>query len=324
MGESTLDELRRMLADLSEAEKEQGRKDLNELRRKVKEMVFKANVTVKSLRSAADKLDRVWNDCQRAKAMGTSSGIIGGVATLAGGIATLMSAGAASPLLLVGMGFAVAAAGTKLGTGFVESSINSTEIKKAEKDLKETFDCINSVQKTVQLWLDRKEEARLLYVYCLAMHTLQLSDPVTKLLQQAISSVSSIPDVIWHAATKLCMEVSQSCSQAAVQAGAQAAGQAGIQAAEQAGVQAAGQAGKQAAEQAGVQAAGQAGAQAAVSAGGLIICFSIAFLVWGAIDLNFTIRAIIENRGSEAASFLRGKADDLEEVLKEYKSELNN
>ena len=337
MAESTLDAIMRLLADMSEAEKEQGRKDLKELQRKLKKLFLKAHITVKSLRRAADKLDRVFKDCRTARALGNSSGIIGGAFGIFGGIAIMMSAGAATPLLLVGMGFAIGCAGTKLGTGSVEHSINSTEIKKAEKDLEETWECIDSVQEIVQSCLGRKEEARLLFVYCLARHTLKLGDPVTKLLQQAISSVSNIPEVIWHAATKFFAEVGQSSSMAAAQAGTQAAVQAGTQAAVQAGTQAAVQAGTQAAEQAGIQAAGQTGAQvaeqtsvqaageagvqarAALGAGGLIIGMNVAFLVWDAIDLGFTIRDIIENKGSEAASFLREKANDLEEVLKEYK-----
>ena len=152
------------------------------------------------------------------------------------------------------------------------------------------------------------------------MQTLQLSDPVLKLLQQVLSCVTSIPKVFVEAATRLFAEVGQPCAQAAGKAGAQAAGQAGAQAAEQLSVQVSRQVGVEISRQGGVQAGAQAAeqaakeaaAQAAVKAGGLIIAFTIPFLIWDAIDLGFTIRDLLENKGSEAADFLREKADELE------------
>ena len=336
MGDNNLEEiisLQRMFANMSESERQQTREDLEELQGKTKKVTFKVRATAKSFRKAADKLDKVWRDCKMSNAVGNSSGIVGGILTVGGGIATMMTAGTAAPLmLLVGMGFGAAGVGAKLGTGFVESSINTTEIKKAEKDLKETLDCINDVQDTVQWWLNRKEEARLLFIYCLAMQTLQLSDPVLKLLQKVLSCVTSIPKVIVEAATRLFAEVGQPCAQAAGQAGIQAAGQAGAQVAEQLSVQVSRQVGvevsrqggvqvsrqtsvqisRQAGAQAAEQAAKEAAAQAAVKAGGLIIAFTIPFLIWDAIDLGFTIRDLVENKGSEAADFLREKADELE------------
>ena len=414
MGDNNLEEaicLQRMFADLSEFERQQAKEDLEKLQGKTKDVIFKVHVTVKSLRKAADKLDKVWKDCKVAHACGTTAGIVGGLLTIGGGVATIMTMGIAAPVLLVGMGVGAAGAGTNLGTSIAEASINSTEIKKAEKDLKETLDCINDVKNTVQLWLDGKEEARLLYIFCLAMRTLELSDPVIKLLHQVIFHVTSIPAVFVEAATRIFMEVGRPYAKAAGQVGAKAAGQAGAKAARkvgtkvagrigakaagrigakaagqpgakaagqagvqvagqtgvqvaskvsvevtgqaavkvtsqvsaqvtgQAGLQAAGQAGAQAAGQAGVQTAGQAGAQAAGRAGaqaagdlvessakagakagtklagGLIIGVSAFFLVVDAIDLGFTIRDLVEEKGSEAATSLREKADELEQLI---------
>ena len=408
MGDNNLEEmirLQRMFADMSEFEKEQAREDLEEFRGKAKRMIFNVQVTIKSLRKAADKLDEVWKDCKIAHACGTTAGIVGGILTIGGGVATIMTAGIAAPLLLVGMGVGAAGVGTNLGTSIVEASINSNEIKKAEKDLKEAFDCINNVRNNVQLWLDRKEEARLLFIFCLAIQTLGLSDPVIiKLLQQVLLNVTNLPVAIVEAATRVFVEVGRGSAQAAGKAGAQAAGKAAgkvagkaagkagtkaagkagakaagkvgakaagktgakasgraslqftgqttvqttvqvtgqttvqvagqttvqtsmqvtgqtsVQVAGQAGVQTAGQAGAQTAGRAGVQAAGdvaESGAKAGAKAGsklagGLIIGVSIPFLILDAIELGFTIRDIVENKGSEAARFLREKADELE------------
>lgn len=72
--------------------------------------------------------------------------------------------GAALPLLVTGLGFGIGGAVTNLGTSCIEASINSAEIKKAEKLLDETLDSIDVVNKTVQGWLDEKEKARLLII----------------------------------------------------------------------------------------------------------------------------------------------------------------
>lgn len=103
-----------------------------------------------------------------AHAAGSTSSIVGGLFTIGGGIATIMTAGAATPLLLAGVGFGVAGAGTNLGTSIVEAAINSSEIEKPEKDLKETLDCVDNVNRIVQLWLNSKEKAKLLYLCCRA------------------------------------------------------------------------------------------------------------------------------------------------------------
>ncbi|XP_078353024.1 uncharacterized protein LOC144637819 [Oculina patagonica] len=314
MGDSNLEEvisLQRMLADLSESEKQQAKEDLAVLQGKTKNVVFKVHVTAKSLRKAAKKLDEVWKDCKIAHAFGTTAGIVGGVLTIGGGIATIMTLGAAAPLLLVGMGVGAAGAGTNLGTSIVEAAINSNEIKKAEADLKETLECINEVNTTIKLWLDRKEESRLLYIFCLAMQTLELSEPVIKLLQQVILNITSIPAIIVEAATRVFLDVGKAGVKAGGKAGARAAGKAGAKAAGKAGAKAAGKAGAKAAGKA--ESGAKAGAKAGSKlAGGLIIGVSAAFLVWDAIDLGFTIRDLVQDKGSEAASALREKADELE------------
>lgn len=139
-------------------------------------MNSRAKDTVKSIRRVAEKLDKVWKDCKIAHACGTTAGIVGGILTIGGGVATIASSEIAVPLLSIGLGFGLASAVTNLGTSTVEDSISSNETKKAEKDLKETFDSVNNAKKTentVQLWLDRKEKARILFICFLALQSMQ-------------------------------------------------------------------------------------------------------------------------------------------------------
>lgn len=48
-----------------------------------------------------------------------------------------------------------------------------------------------------------------------------------------------------------------------------------------------------------------------------MILVNVAFLMFDALDLGFTIRDIWENKGSEAAKYLREKANELEATMKQ-------
>ena len=169
--------------DLSEAEK-------------WNKMTSRAKDTAKSLRKAAEKLDKVRKDCKIAHACGITAGMLGGVLTIGGGVATVVSPGIAAPLLSIGMGFALAGAVTNLGTSTVEDSIGSTEMKKAEKDLEGTLDSVNKVRKTknnVQLWLDMKEETRL-FICFLALQSMRAGGKLAGGLTIAIAAAFLLLD----------------------------------------------------------------------------------------------------------------------------------
>ena len=109
--------------------------------------------------------------------------------------------------------------------------------------------------------------------------------------------------------------MTQASAKAATQGGAQGAGKAAAQSVDDV-VQATGQAGVQAADDV-VQAGARAGSEAVGEAvGKVVIVVNVAFVVWDAIDLGFTIRDLVENKGSEAAKVLRQKADKLESAMK--------
>ena len=305
---------------LPEDEKQQDRRDLRELQEKTDKMNSHAKETIESLRAAAKKLDDVWKDCKISHAVGTSVGILGGLLTIGGGIATALTAGAATPLLIAGLCVGGAGAATNLGTAIVEAVINSAEIKEAEKHLGETIDSVNEVNRIVQGVLMIKERSRLIYIYYLAK-TLELGSPeVLKILRELVFFSAGTP-------TKMVIQVTEkvmACAQAASQASVKAATQGGVQGAGKAAAQsvddvvrATGQAGAQAADDV-VQAGARAGSEAVGEVvGKVIIVVNVAFVVWDAIDLGFTIRDLVENKGSEAAKVLRQKADKLENAVKE-------
>ena len=304
---------------LPEDEKQQDRRDLKELQEKTERMNSHARETIRSLRAAAKKLDNVWRDCKTAHAVGTSVGIVGGLLSIGGGIATVMTAGTATPLLVAGLSLGGAGATTNIGAAAVEALINSAEIKKAEEQLGETMNSINEVNRIVQKILMAKETARLIYIYYLAK-TLKLGGPaVLKILRELVFFSAGTPTkmVVQVAETVMaCAQtVTQASAKAATQGGAQGAGKAAAQSVDDV-VRATGQAGAQAADDV-VQAGARAGSEAVGEAvGKVVIVVNVAFVVWDAIDLGFTIRDLVENKGSEAAKVLRQKADKLESAMK--------
>ena len=363
-------------------------RDLKELQRKAEMVDQKTKQTVNSLREAANKLDQVWKDCKTAHAVGTAGGLASGLISLG---ATVLTGGAASPLLLAtGVGLGLGGAAINLGSNHIEAATNSAEVKRAQRLLKETSDCITEVNDQVKFWLNTKEKARLVYICCLAKH-LKLGPCVMKLLREVMSfclgSISTITvktagmvvtlsnafftkvaaKSVEKAGAQVADEVAQvtgaaGTAGAAGQAGAQvadevaqvtgAAGQAGAQVADEVAqvtgaAGAAGQAGAQVADEVAqvtgtAGAAGQAGAQvaddvaqvtgAAGQAGGKVgkdvtgkaslasralVAVNVAFVMYDALDLHYTIRDICENKGSEAAKYLREKANELEATMKQ-------
>ena len=333
----------------------------------------KTKQTVNSLRAAANKLDLVWKDCKTAHAVGTAGGLASGLISLG---ATVMTGGAASPLLLAtGVGLGLGGAAINLGSSHIETATNSAEVKRAQRLLKETSDCITEVNYHVKSWLNTKETARLVYICCLAKH-LKLGPCVMKLLREVMSfclgSISTITvktagmvvtlsnafftkvaaKSVEEAGAQVADEVAQVTGAAgtagtAGQAGAQvadevaqvtgaagtagAAGQAGAQVADEIAqvtgtAGAAGQAGAQVADDVAqvTGAAGQAGGKLGKDVTGkaslatrALVAVNVAFVMYDALDLGFTIRDICANKGSEAAKLLREKANELEATMKE-------
>ena len=292
------DVLQKSKFDWPEAERQQATEDLNEIQGQTKKLISKANTTARSFRRLADKLDVVWKDCKTAHAIGDGISIAGGLLTLGGGVATFLTAGAATPLLVLGMAVGGAGAVTSIAAGRIKDSIDLKEKERAEKDWKETVECLNIVNDTIQKWQDRKEVGRLLCIYSLALLTLEKTDPVRKILQKVISNSREITTDCLKRFMAMGTTVSKLAGKTTVEAALKA-------------WDAVLNIGEQAADDV-VGAGVKAGANASKTAGKVIVGASVAFLVWDTIDLCYTVQELIEGRGSEAAKDLREKADELD------------
>ena len=322
--DSNMEDAVRGIDELSDAERQQCWSGLHDLQMKTANARVKIQITADSFRAAADKLDQVWRDCKIAHAAGTTGGIISGCLALAG--VTVMTGGAATPFLLAGLGFGVGGAVTNIGTSCVEASINSSEIEKAEKLWREALDSINVVTTTVQSWLNKKEMARIGYILYLA-EAFEFVDPVLlNLLHDMVSTAFGIPINILKklaaaaapskAGAKLLTEVGAQGGKGIAQLADDAAqvGKTGLQVADD--MTQVGKAGLQASDDV-AQAGAKAGSKSAGKyAGKVLIAANIAFLMVDCIDLGFTVRDLVKNKGSEAAKDLRRKAKQLEDLLK--------
>ena len=309
------------LADLTDEQMWQAKKDVNEIGEKAKNVSVEVKKALKSVRAAAKKLDEVWQKHNVVHAVGNVFGMIGRLCTIGGGAATLMTAGLATPLLVTGASLGLAGAGTNAVAKITELVLNLNEIKKANKDLEEASDSIAELKKLIKDRLEKKEKSYLLYMYNVAAY---LVSPSFKFLVGYLSLKGIV-----LATKETCVKTGQVGiqltvvgSQAAAQ-GAQAAGKAGAEAGSKAGAQAASE-GLKGAVKAGGQVADdvvQAGVKSDVSlAAKVVIGLSAVMLVWDAIDLRLTITDLVNKKGSEAAQDFRKKADELEE---KYIKEIN-
>ena len=375
MGES-FKEWDNALNDLDVDQSHSDMKDAEKLNDDAEVMFCKVKKAVQSLRAAADKLNEAWSDGKITRIGGTSVGVVGGVLTIIGGVATVMTLGAATPLLVTGISFGFIGAGTNIAGNIKESLINSKEIEKADSDLKKALDSIRNVKGTIDKWLEHKDISRLRNI-CKLAEANNWGKPVCKLfcmiLLAAEEAYKESLAFAGPAAKFVASEAGNAGIKATGIAGAKSAGNAGAKSAGNAGAKSAGNAGAKPAGNAGAKSAGKAGAksggkagaksagkagaksagkasakaagkatakaagkasaraaddvlQAGIKAGGklaggLIIGISTVFLTWDIIDLGFTIRDLVEKKGSDAAKELKQKAEILENIMKEYEEE---
>ena len=354
--------------DINQAEMEQLVEEVNAVAENVKEMNVSVEYAVKTLRHAADDLDQVWKDCKVASAVGSGTNILGGLLVVGGGVATVMTAGFATPLMVAGTAFGVAGSCTNLGSSFIEASANFSLIQTADVAVENANRAINNVKDKIRLLKNGNSQLRLVFLAHLASRMLGSNHLAVALIKGLLR-----PDLL---AQTLCTSAARAVHQLALRvgvvevttaafrgiaengskealnigaavgarkaaekvgteaavtavskAGSKAASKAAGKIAVKDGSRAIGKAGSKAASKAGNiavrkgskavgKAATKQGAKAgAKAAGGFIIGVSAAFLVFDAIELTFTVRDIVNNKGSDAARCLRYKADEMEVIL---------
>ena len=165
----------------------------------VHEMNVRVEHTVKLLRGAADFLDKVWKDCKIASAVGSGASIAGGVLSIAGGIATAMTAGVALPLLVAGGSLGAAGTFTNLGTTAVEACINSSIVQEADEVVQNTHRAIEKVKKCISALKTGKNQFHLVFLAGIAIRMLGKDHLLVKFLKDMVRSdvlVKALPSVM--------------------------------------------------------------------------------------------------------------------------------
>ena len=227
-------------------------------------------------------------------------------------------------MVYAGLGLGLGSLGINLGPSKIETAINSAEVENAEKLLNETLDSIDKVQQLITNWPNKKEIARIVYICLLAKH-LKVERHVMNLLSVVLSfrlgspaSMSTLKTAEMIMVTAVSREGIKATTKTAKELGAQFADDF---------VQAAGTAGGaqvaddvvQAAEGVGGATATARGGNVGALVGGFIskalIVVNVALLMYDVIYMGFTIRDLINNKGSDASKCLREMANQLKKTM---------
>ena len=246
--------------------------------------------------------------------MGTSVSVVGGGLTIAGGILTTMTAGAAAPVLIAGFATSSVGAATNIGTSVAEKILNSKQIKEMNVAFARDKEIMQKFENQLEDIKRYKESAHLSMLYysikeCIGEKHLLL--PVLQMLllyeeeQSAVSEASSL-------AKNEGDHTSVSSTEAS-----------GIENLPLATPSLLNQESKADVKfnpidaRMFVESGKVIGKNSFRVAGQVIIGISAAFLVWDAIDLRFNISDLVRKQGSQSAKVLREKAGMLENALQE-------
>jgi len=148
-------------------------KDLKEITLEIRHLEEKLHLwrevrqkTIERLREIADYIDDVGKKTGIARVLGNSGGILAGSLTIAGGVMTVMTAGAAAPVLVAGAGLGLASGITGGAATLTKKILSSKQMKEVEVALE--VDAAATSELNVEV--DRvKEDSRLLKVTSVAM-----------------------------------------------------------------------------------------------------------------------------------------------------------
>ena len=305
--------------------------------------------TIAKLRASAEYLDSVWLRCRVSKTMGTGTSMIGGGLTIAGGILTTLTAGAAAPVLIAGIATSSVGAATNIGTSLVEKILNSKQIKDMnaafERD-KEITGKLDTQLESVKNYRDSPQSEKL---FVFAQQLLKADHIVVTLLKgillnqdqnnnsdstnesdssnDAETQIEKLTPVDKNESEHFTEDLDDSGLGAERLAASGVAG-AAVMASSRSSmslISATKDGVKYSAMDAGVfvESGKVIGSNSFRVAGQVVIGISAAFLVWDAIDLGFAISDLVRKRGSSASRVLREKADLLEEALNQTIDDYN-
>ena len=254
--------------------------------------------TIDKLRASATYLDSVWVRCRVSRTLGTSASVLGGGLTIAGGVLTTLTAGAAAPVLIAGLATSSLGAATNIGASLVEKIVNSKQIREMNAAFSRDKEITLKLESQLE---EMKQYKRSENLECLLEHVRTVLGPghlLVAILRGSLANNLTTRDSL----------------------------AAGLSSQGENTVMVEGQSQGEQQEQvnynpldAGVLVEGGKviGQNSIRVAGQVVIGISAAFLVWDVIDLGFTITDLVKKQGSKAARTLKQKAEMLELALRE-------
>ena len=281
-----------------ELEKEDFEADILSLSCSVRQLVDARSETIQKLRASAAYLDSVWLRCRVSRTMGTSASVVGGGLTIAGGVLTTLTAGAAAPVLIAGLATSSLGAATNIGASLVEKIVNSKQIREMNAAFSRDKEITLKLESQLE---EMKQYKRSENLHCLLEHVQTVLGPEHLLVAILRGSLANNLNTRDSLAAGLSSEGENT-------------------------VMVEGKSQEEQEEQvnynpldAGVLVEGGKviGQNSIRVAGQVVIGISAAFLVWDVIDLGFTITDLVKKQGSKAARTLKQKAEMLDLALRE-------
>merc|ERR550517_1046391 len=166
-------------------EREDFEDDILCLSSSVRQLVHARMDTITKLRASAEYLDSIWLRCRMSRTMGTSASVVGGGLTIAGGILTTLTAGAAAPVLIAGLATSSVGAATNIGTSLIEKILNSRQIKEMHAAFERDKDITLKLEAQIEEVRRFKESAHLT-ILVLTMQSLLGPDHLLVVLLRGI------------------------------------------------------------------------------------------------------------------------------------------
>ena len=261
-----------------------------------------------------------------SRTMGTSTSVLGGGLTIAGGILTTLTAGAAAPVLIAGIATSSVGAATNIGTSLIEKMLNSRQIKEMNAAFERDKDITLKLEDKIENIKHYKDSAHLSTLLGLVQQLLEPDHILITLLRGIlVSDLSAATQSLHNSDSAAVSLVSKAVSATAGSVASTSVIAANASSCTDAASSSLSllKTSKDAVQfsqlDAGVLVEGGKviGQNSFKVAGQVIIGISAAFMVWDAIDLGFTISDLVRKQGSRAGRVLREKADMLEGALRE-------
>ena len=281
-----------------ESERRQFELEISQVCQTVTSLLEARQDTIDKLRASAAYLDSVWLRCRVSRTMGSSASVVGGGLTIAGGVLTTLTAGAAAPVLIAGLATSSLGAATNIGASLVEKIVNSKQIREMNAAFSRDKEITLKLESQLE---EMKQYKRSENLDCLLEHVQTVLGPehlLVAILRGSLANNLNTRDSL----------------------------AAGLSSQEENTVMVEGKSQEEQEEQvnynpldAGVLVEGGKviGQNSIRVAGQVVIGISAAFLVWDVIDLGFTITDLVKKQGSKAARTLKQKAEMLDLALRE-------